>query len=116
MRGFPLGRRSTIAFALLMLTAVSAHTGREAGGTRWDRGELEVALDLAITADGPLVDPGFVLRPVLDLHAGSLSVLGGGILLALLLSLIGRSRDLLLPRLAHWWLPRRTPRAPPAFG
>jgi hypothetical protein len=115
MRGSALGRTSAIAFTLLMLMAASAHTGRESAGTRWDRGELEVALDLAITADAPLVDPGFVLRRVPDVHAGSPSVLEAGIMLALLLGLIGRPQNHDLPRLGHWWLPRRTPRAPPAF-
>jgi hypothetical protein len=116
MRGWALGRTAPFAFALLMVIAVFAHTGREAAGTPLNRGELEVALDGAITADAPLVDPGFVLRRVPDTHPGSLSVLVAGILLALLLSLAGRPRNGLLPRLAHWWLPRRTPRAPPAFG
>jgi hypothetical protein len=116
MRGSALGRTAALAFALLMVMAVFAHTGWEAAGTPWNRGELEVALDLAITADAPLVDPGFVLRRIPDANPGSVSIPVTGIVLALLLSLTGRPRDRLLPRLAHWWLPRRTPRAPPAFG
>jgi hypothetical protein len=116
MRGQALGRTAALPFALLMVMAVFAHTGWGAAGTPLNRGELEVALDGAITADAPLVDPGFVLRRVPDTHPGSLSVLVAGILLALLLSLAGRPRNGLLPRLAHWWLPRRTPRAPPAFS
>src|SRR5438093_6118265 len=116
MRSSALGRTAALTFALLMVMAVFAHTGWEAAGTPLNRGELEVALDLAITADAPLVDTGFVLRRVPDANPGSVSLLVAGILLALLLSLTGRPLDRLLPRLALWWLPRRTPRAPPAFG
>jgi hypothetical protein len=116
MRSSALGRTEALAFALLMVMAVFAHTGWEGAGTPLNRGELEVALDLAITADAPLVDPGFVLRRTPDAHPGSMSLPVAGILLALLLWLTGRPRNGLLPRLAHWWLPRRTPRAPPAFG
>ena len=116
MRSSALGRTAALTFALLMVVAVFAHTGREAAGTPLNRGELEVALDLAITADAPLVDTGFVLRRVPDANPGSVSLLVAGILLALLLSMTGRPRDRLRPRLALWWLPRRTPRAPPAFG
>ena len=116
MRGSSIGRKAALPFALLIVVAVFAHTGWEAAGTPLNRGELEVALDLAITADAPLVDPGFVLRRAPDANPGSVSFLLAGILLALLLSLTGRPLDRLLPRLAHWWLPRRTPRAPPAFG
>jgi hypothetical protein len=116
MRSSALGRTAVLTFAALMVMAAFAHTGWEAAGTLVTRGELEVALDLAITADAPLVDPGFVLRRIPDAHPGSVSVLVTGILVALLLSMTGRPRNRLLPRLAHWWLPRRTPRAPPAFG
>jgi hypothetical protein len=116
MTGSAIGRRAALPFALLMVVAVFARTGWEAAGTPLNRGELEIALDLAITADAPLVDIGFALRRVPDANAGSVSLLVAGILLALLLSLTGRPLDRLLPRLAHWWLPRRTPRAPPAFG
>jgi hypothetical protein len=116
MRSSALGRTAVLTFAALMVMAAFAHTGWEAAGTLLNRGELEVALDLAITADAPLVDPGFVLRRIPDAHPGSVSVLVTGILLAELLSLPGRPRDRHLPRLTHWWLPRRTPRAPPTFS